>query len=390
MTSISKSNGKPIVIDCDQVNVKRLSFTELDGNRNKTQQICFPYYEYMPGTKKNFLFKTGPIKIVQYGIPGITEHTERWIKSDDDRAYVRIPYDETQKDCVNLFQMLLKIDDVMINNFQQKIFGSNANKYKYVPLVKDPPEIDDIAINSKNRNVPQKPRLRFCKAKFDTDFNDKKILTGIFVKIDGKAVKQSVTTMTDVHKFLCWNSTARFVLLMNKLWANKTMVNGQRNFGLMLKCLQVEITEMPESRLSIKEAFRNSCIFDDYEPQQSDANSEANQIANNDPNSPDQSIMNAEDNYYNNNNNNNANNENENYNYSFNNNGDDDNTNDDSPNNDNNNNNNFNRRSFNSNNDSNANSDVKYSMLKQTPNFNARQNNNNQKASVTRVKTNFN
>ena len=134
----SKGNNTLLTVDCDNVEVKKLTFSKIDNanSRSVTQGISYANYDYMPGVKKNFVFKTKPIKFTQYGIPQKTQKTEKWIKTDQDREYLRIPYDPLQPNAIALFKMLEAID-AHIETQKSAIFGENASKYKYIKLVKE-------------------------------------------------------------------------------------------------------------------------------------------------------------------------------------------------------------------------------------------------------------
>src|SRR5207249_2864946 len=102
------------------------------------------------------------IRLVQYGIPQMTDKTKDWIATDKDREYFRVPDDPEQDACKALFKMLREVDAWVLKN-KDVIFGAEASKYTYSPIVKEP--------NQGENPDPSKPaRMKFCKVKFDTDF----------------------------------------------------------------------------------------------------------------------------------------------------------------------------------------------------------------------------
>src|SRR5580692_3895964 len=108
---VMPKNYAPIIDDKD-FDITKLTFTEVDFKSDRTpmQGIAFPGYYYSSGQSSTLVFKTGPICLVQYGIPKLSP---KWIKDDRDREYIKVPYDLTQPSCVSLFSMLKSIDDYM-------------------------------------------------------------------------------------------------------------------------------------------------------------------------------------------------------------------------------------------------------------------------------------
>ena len=263
------SNTGPMVIECEKTNVKKnLTFTELDtkNERSKSQAICYPNYEYIPNVKKNFIFKTGPIKLVQYGITAINEKTKQWIKSDKDREYVRIPYNPEDPNSVALFKMLEEADEVARSQ-QATIFGTKSSQYKYVPLVKEPSEAteeeNDEEEQPKKSDKPKEPKMKFCKVKLDAEYTEEReITTAVFV--DGNTEPlDNIKTVSDVAEHVTWQSTVRFIIMMNKLWAEKIpkKKGEQKEFGITMKCMQLEVVERAVKTGSIKTAFRKAFAF---------------------------------------------------------------------------------------------------------------------------------
>jgi len=161
---------------------------------------------------------------------------------------------------------MLESVDKLVQQQQTTILGSTKIKYNYNPLVKEP-----VMLDEEEDDVPQKknksnaPKMKFCKVKFDTNFEDGTIATAIFVNENGKPVLQeNVKTVTDAAEHLVWMCTARFVIMMNKLWALKTAktAGGAREFGITLKCLQLEVLAKPVGGGSVKAAFRKALVFD--------------------------------------------------------------------------------------------------------------------------------
>ena len=264
MANQKNGNNALLTVDCENVECKKLSFTKIDNQNERSagQGISYANYDYLPNVSRNFVFKTKGLRFTQYGIPQKNEKTAKFIKEDKDREYFRIPWDPSQDNCNALFSMLEKIDE-HVEKCKTAIFGENANKYKYIKLVKEAAEADEDDGNANGK--PKQERFRFCKVKFDTDFNDnRRIMTTVFLNENGKPeLAENTNTVTDVAEYLTWNSMGRFVIMMNKLWAEKNAKKkGEpKEFGITLKCLQMEITERNQKTGSVKNAFR-SYAFD--------------------------------------------------------------------------------------------------------------------------------
>lgn len=248
----TKDKTKNDIIHCKDVIIEKVLFTPLDtiNERSKGQSISYPHYEYYDNITNKFIIKTDPIIITKYGIPTKNDKKNKMVKNDRDREYFRIPYDETQPNCVSLFELLIKIDNYMETIQKKKIFGLHEDEYIYVPLVKDPVKISEYyKTDIMDENNTKK--MKFCKVKFDTDYNDdRRILTSVFVKTnpDKEPKLQKTDTVTKIGEYLRWNSKARFILMFNKLWADKfPKKEGSKikEFGITMKCLQMEISDIP-------------------------------------------------------------------------------------------------------------------------------------------------
>jgi len=261
----SKPTGKtqtPYVLECKNVNIKNLSFTEFDNkSKNVKQQTCYPKYEYAPNEKNSFIFRTDDIKFVQGGIPPMNEKTADWCKSDADRGFFTVPCDPGQPQCVTLFNLLDKLDEIGREEMKRK-YGKDVGKYEYSPIVKDGKEY-------KGKDGQKKQSFRSCKVKFDLEYSEnpnekRNIDTTVFLRENGKPVQRHVKTVTDIAEIFTYNCRARFVIMVTKFWAQKKPVNGKMGCGISLKCLQLEVTEQ-NSHGSVKEAFKNQCAFPDNE-----------------------------------------------------------------------------------------------------------------------------
>lgn len=223
------SNYKKIlgnIIECNLFADNKFHIPEkfIDG---KFSKIGYPKYIYN-GINEKFLFETGPIKLVQYGISNLG----KYIEHDRYRRYINLPYDANQQSCTDLFNILEKIDKLIENN-KNKMFGAEAHKYKYMPLIK------------KNINI----KLPYCKASFNTNLDTEYITTQVLKRdINGKLYYlDDIKTVTNMASQLMLGCTCKFIIKIRKMWIEKTkpyIFNYSQEhlgYGLSLGCEQVEI-----------------------------------------------------------------------------------------------------------------------------------------------------
>ena len=241
--------GKRLMIDVADFNVTKWSNTEIDfedeKNKNSNQFTCYGRYNYgkeSSPVQNQLVFKTGPIKLVTYGIPQLGQYA----KTDKDRCYVKVPYDTSQESCVQLFKMFQALDAWAVKN-KDKFFTGKLSKfakiYDYTPIVRKPQEaipLDDEEGESK----PKSDKPMYAKVKINTDWQSGDVTTTVFVREDGLPVKQEVKTVTDMANLVTWQSTIQMICAANKLWFGKSADKaGRRQYGIAFKLLQCEVTE---------------------------------------------------------------------------------------------------------------------------------------------------
>ena len=251
---------------CENFVSQKLTFTELDmdNERCKAQGIAYPNY----GDGK-FIFQTPEFKITQYGIPSLGDY----YKDDKDRCFFKFPLDPSQAGCVTLEKMFSEIDKYMIKN-QPTILGKYAKVFKYKPIVKEPAPDEDLSeiveetetdkkkSKAGKSSVEKKEKMRFWRAKMDLSYPDCEILTKVYVK--GESTPVNVTTATEMNKYVPWGSSVRCIIMMNKLWAEKTKKNKEakfREYGLVMKVMQMESTPR-ENAGNMRDAFSEYAFFD--------------------------------------------------------------------------------------------------------------------------------
>ena len=234
------SKHSSIITDIENIDAKKISFAKVtyDEKYSYNQKNTFPVYEYSTNKTNKLVFLTKPIKFTQYGLPQLNS---TFIPSDKDRFYFKIPCDSTQPNSIALFKKLKEIDDYVISQ-KKIILGDAANSYTYMPIIKGTPSFDDDNDDDNDDDdvyVKKNKKFAYCKIAFNFKLNDnhEKILdVYVFTNNNNNVISldENVKTITDLEKYLLWNSTACFAIKVHKIWASS---NGQ--FGVKLVCSQI-------------------------------------------------------------------------------------------------------------------------------------------------------
>jgi hypothetical protein len=260
--------GKRLMIDVSDFKVTNWSNTEIDfedeKNKNGNQFTCYGRYNYgkeSSPVQNQLVFKTGPVKLVTYGIPQLGQYA----KTDKDRSYIKLPYDTTQQSCVSLFKMFEALDSWAIKN-KDKFFTGKLSKfakiYDYTPIVRKPQEAIPLDDDEQADAKPKSEKLMYAKLKISTDWQSGDVNTTVFAREDGVPVKQEVKTVTEMANLVTWQSTIQMICAANKLWFGKSAdKQGRRQYGISFKLLQCEVVERTGSA-SAKADF-TSYAFDD-------------------------------------------------------------------------------------------------------------------------------
>ena len=144
--------------------------------------------------------------------------------------------------------MFSQIDQYIKTN-QKKIFsGKLADlKFSYKSIVREPkkPSVIEDPKTKKKGEKDQEPMIKekckFWKAKLDLTYPEGLIQTSVYIKNPNgneKPEKKIVTTVTELEQYLTWASKVRFIVMMNKLWAEKNPKDEDtevRKYGLTFK-----------------------------------------------------------------------------------------------------------------------------------------------------------
>ena len=153
--------------------------------------------------------------------------------------------------------MLSSIDEYVQNN-NLTLLGSMAGPqgkflklFKYQPIVRDPPEIDETAeemeANADKKKYPDRERFKYAKFKLNVTYPDNKICTTFFIKsADPNSTEapreERFETASQLEDYVRWGSKIRCIVMANKFWAAKSKnATGTRPYGVSFKILQMQI-----------------------------------------------------------------------------------------------------------------------------------------------------
>lgn len=259
---MSKNNDK-VTIKVADLNIKRISTTELEENkRSKNQKIAYVRYATDKGTDSKLLFQTTLLTLDTYGIPRKPKDDEDEDKAFD-RTFIKVPMNTEDKEGKVMYDKLTELDTHIDTNLKTQLFKTQqeANGYEYQPIVRVPDQEETI------ENGEQKYRPPYCKAKLDIDFDSGDILTKVYLKNSGPGAKRTlltdVKTIDDLTKYVRYMSKVRLILMPNKVWAAKNKLGNakKKSYGMSLKVMQIEV-EPPVSN-SVKDMLKDDAFIDD-------------------------------------------------------------------------------------------------------------------------------
>lgn len=263
-----KKSNKPFTLSCHEFDIRNVSFTEFDKEKNvKTKQNnVFPRYSVGEGHTEDIVIKTEPIELVGSGVSGWTEFTKQYYKTDRELCKVKIPFDPSQKACVDLMRVINDIDKYMegcgYEKFFPKVDKKGKAQYAYTKLYKEPSDSGDSKF----------PRYASMRAAFDLVFDDSPNAPIVFNttfyvrdKDTQKPEPREFKTIDELAKVLGMGAKARFILRFSKVWGAKSASKNSIDYGMKVTCLQVEIIEESQPRTRNKDLFKKQCVFDDDE-----------------------------------------------------------------------------------------------------------------------------
>jgi len=254
---MSSNNSKNYTTKYDQFEASRLSFTTLEENeRSKGQKIAYPRYNHPTlGEDKILLLQSPWMKMFTYGVPSLGEY----YKEDKDRAFVKVPVDESDTEVKKMVDEFAKIDkELSSDEFKKENFGKYAKKYTYQPIVRYP-------TNDEDEDEPAKPP--YMKIKLDLTWPDGNVKTEVWkseVMENGKRVrsKMELETVTEFASHVNYLCKFRGIFRPVKLWAHQSKMKDP-SYGIVFKLVKVEVEPSSSSSASVQNYLQGDVFVDD-------------------------------------------------------------------------------------------------------------------------------
>lgn len=268
---MATKSAKEMTTNYSDVDVLRLGFTDLEDNtRSKGQKIAYPRYDHHSNGSDSPLFIQFPwVDLKSYGIPRLGEY----YSDDSQRAFVKIPLDQSIPEIKNFSELLKSIDEKLgSEEFKEKMFGSKASKYEYQPIFRLPQEDDETPKDPNKKDYG--PRQPYMKLKIDTTFPDNKVKSIVFTSVPGAGGKRTrtkvegISTIDDISSHICFMSKIRPIGRPVKLWAQAPNKKDP-TYGLTFKMAKVEVEPPSKSNSNVKQYLESDAFLDSDEESES-------------------------------------------------------------------------------------------------------------------------
>ena len=263
----NNNNGNESVIKYSEIDVSRISSTELEENdRSKGQKIAYPRYDHPTLGKDQRIYIQFPhIKLVTYGVPRASE----FYQTENARGFIKVPLDASIPEIKNLITILQDLDKHFSSQeFAEKLLGKKWNKFTYQSIFREPIQDDDEDKPKPKGKYEQKVKLPYMKLKLDTDFDTNAIRTKVYrtETINGAKKRTEVPLISSIDEFIKvvpWQSTIRPIAMMTKFWVQPaTKKDPCWGITFKIKKMEVEQSQKPENNTN---SFMNSDAFLDSE-----------------------------------------------------------------------------------------------------------------------------
>jgi hypothetical protein len=263
---MSVNKAKDMTVKYTDVEVGRISSTELQENeRSKGQKIAYPRYDHPTlGHDQALMMQFPWIRLETYGVPRAGEY----YKNDSDRAFVKVPLNDSVSEVSELVEKLKEIDAYFASeDFASKLLGKKWNKYTYQPIFREATvsqdDDDDESSNKKKSNLPKFPYL---KLKIDTEYGSGAIKTKVFRSemVDNKRQRTEVTDMATVDDFariVSFQSNFRPIVRLVKFWA-QPLTKKDPTWGATFKIVKAEVEPSAKGNSMYKDYMNSDAFLD--------------------------------------------------------------------------------------------------------------------------------
>ena len=142
-------------IKYNQLNINNIEMTKLEDNdRVKSQKIAYLRYKNDANTDQ-FIIQTPEIFMNTYGIP----KSGQYYQTEASRSFIKVPLDDTVTNSKLFKEKLMEIDAYFgSEDFKKKNFDKFADKFEYIPLVREPQELEETEESIKAKQLKKKTK----------------------------------------------------------------------------------------------------------------------------------------------------------------------------------------------------------------------------------------
>jgi hypothetical protein len=246
-----------------------INYFNVSGELKQAAKGSTAYLTYSNnGASSTPLFLQLPwIELNTYGIPRLND----FFTEDSQRCFVKTPLSNDEPEVVQFKTVLKSIDNKFgSEEFRIKLFGAaKAKKFgAYQKAIREPLTDDD------NKN---KSTVDYMKIKISTNYDTGEINTSVCTSVmeNNKRVRtnvpeESIKTVDDISKYICYGARVRFIIRPVKLWAQAPNASKDPMYGITFKLVKAEV-ELPQRMDSFKNLLKTDMFLDsdeDTEPVQ--------------------------------------------------------------------------------------------------------------------------
>ena len=241
-----------------------INYFNVSGELKQAAKGSTAYLTYSnnTGASSTPLFLQLPwILLDNYGIPRLND----FFTEDSQRCFVKTPLSNDDPEVAQFKTVLKSIDNKFgSEEFRIKLFGAaKAKKFgAYQKAIREPLTDDD------NKN---KSTVDYMKIKISTNYDTGEINTSVCTSVmeNNKRVRtnvpeESIKTVDDISKYICYGARVRFIIRPVKLWAQAPNASKDPMYGITFKLVKAEV-ELPQRMDSFKNLLKTDMFLDSDE-----------------------------------------------------------------------------------------------------------------------------
>ncbi len=234
------SNKEIKVIKYSKVDVNNLNFNVLKENDKSNQLMSFFSYNHS-GNNLDLYIQSPKIYLSTYGVPSLGEY----VKTEKDRAKIKIPLDLDNPESLEFANMLKNIDAKLgSDEFKKNYLGKKWQKYKYISIYREGQPIDVDSDDEAQKKKTSSPRPPYMVVKIHLSYPDNtEIVCNMYYAPQGKEPRveiDNVKSIADFANIIKWKSNIRFIMKGSKIWAHPP-AKPDPQYGLTFKLHMIEV-----------------------------------------------------------------------------------------------------------------------------------------------------